>query len=216
MLVLALKLHFATLGRAWINLGDEILREGTPMGNEGLELLGVTVGFRGSGLDEILDRFADQQMIAEMKKVFFRDSPNDLGHSYAKLIRGPGGRHDLQDVIDLLQKEPLTKRALVTLSGEPGGKVPCVNAVQFLIRDDALQAMYFARGQDAFHKFYADGVCLATMAQMVATSLGRPVGFVRGFIGSSHIYHKDMTTIRELLASARLFLAGIENQGALA
>ena len=124
------------------------------MGDEGLELLGSPVRFRIAGKsDEILDRFADAQMVAEMKKVFFRDGANALGHSYAKLVQGPDGRQDLQDVITLLKREPLTKRALVTLSGQPGGKVPCVNAVQFLVRDSAVQIMYFARGQDAFRKF---------------------------------------------------------------
>jgi len=206
----------ATLGRAWVNLVDNILQAGTPMGDEGLELLGATVAFQITGLDEILDRFADQEMIAEMKKVFFRESPNALGHSYAKLIRGPGGRHDLQDVIALLRDQPLTKRAMVTLAGDPGGKVPCVNAVQFLVREGAVQAMYFARGQDAFRKFYADGLCLSAMVQTVAAGIGRPTGIIRGFIGSSHIYHKDNPAIRELISSARLYLAGYENQGALA
>jgi len=186
------------------------------MGNEGRELLGVSVSFDSGGLDEILDRFADQQMIAEMRKVFFCEAPNALGHSYAKLLRGPDGRHDLQDIICLLRQEPLTKRALVTLSGEPGGKVPCVNAVQFLIRDQAVQVMYFARGQDAFRKFYADGVCLVTMAQKVADGVGRRIGAVRGLIGSSHIYHRDLQAIHELLASARAYLAGYPDPGVLA
>jgi thymidylate synthase len=206
----------AALGRAWVNLVDNILQGGTPMGDEGLELLGSTVAFRITSLDEILDRFADQAMIAEMKKVFFRESPNSLGHSYAKLIRGPGGRSDFQDVIALLREQPSTKRAMVTLAGEPGGKVPCVNAVQFLIREGAVQVMYFARGQDAFRKFYADGLCLAAMAQTVAAGLDRPTGVVRGFIGSSHIYHKDTPAIRELIAGVRLYLAGHENPRALA
>jgi thymidylate synthase len=199
-----------------VNLVDNILQAGTPMGEEGLELLGGTVAFRISGVDEILDRFADQEMIAEMKKVFFRESPNALGHSYAKLIRGPGGRYDFQDVIALLRDQPTTKRALVTLAGDPGGKVPCVNAVQFLVREGAVQVMYFARGQDAFRKFYADGLCLAAMAQTVAAGIERPAGVIRGFIGSSHIYHKDTPAIRELINGVRLYLAGYENQGALA
>jgi thymidylate synthase len=178
------------------------------MGDEGLELLGVRVAFPGRGeTDEILNRFADQHMIAEMKRVFFGEDGNSLGHSYAKLIRGPDGRHDFVDVISLLNREPLTKRALVTLSGQPGGKVPCINAVQFLVRDQAVHTMYFARGQDAFRKFYADAICLATMAGTVAAGLGLPVGRVQGFIGSSHIYHHDMPAIRETLASANQYVA---------
>jgi len=171
------------------------------MGDEGLELLGANVCFPlASSEDEILERFGDQKMISEMKKVFFSEEPNSLGHSYAKLISGPGGRHDLQDVISLLKTEPQTKRALVSFSSQPGGKVPCISAVQFLIREGAVQIMYFARGQDAFKKFYADGLCLTAMAEKVGGALERPLGKARGFIGSSHVYHQDMPAIRRMLA----------------
>lgn len=178
------------------------------MGDEGKELLGSTVAFQATtGPDDILERFADQGMAAEMKKVFFSDAPNSLGHSYAKLICGPDGRHDLQDVISLLERQPQTKRALVIFANQPGGKTPCVNAVQFLIRNEAVQLMYFARGQDAFRKFYADALCLAAMAEKVAAALRLTPGVVRGFIGSSHIYYKDVPAIREILSAAQSLLA---------
>lgn len=173
------------------------------MGEEGLELLGHGVAFAAAtGPDPILDQFADPQMVAEMKKVFFSDGPNALGHSYAKLICGPDGRHDLQDIIGLLSREPQTKRALISFSSVPGGKVPCISAVQFLVREQAVQVMYFARGQDAFRKFYADALCICGMAEKVAGALGLPTGLVRGFIGSSHIYHRDVPVIRQTLAAA--------------
>jgi thymidylate synthase len=172
------------------------------MGSEGLELLGRLIVFRASiEPDEILEQLADRRMMAEMQKVFFSDEPNSLGHSYAKLLCGPDGRSDLQDVIALLQKEPLTKRALVTFSPQPGGKVPCVNAIQFLVRERALQLIYFARGQDAFKKFYADAFCLVKMGHRISTTLGIPLGTVRGFVGSSHIYQNDMGAIERTLSA---------------
>jgi len=187
------------------------------MGEEGIELLGVSVTFHAaSKADDVLERFADSQMVAEMQKVFFSEGANSLGHSYAKLICGPGGRHDLQDVVSLLKSEPLSKRALVTFSNRGGMKVPCINAVQFLVRNQAVQIMYFARGQDVFRKFYADALCLGTMAETVAAGLGLSPGTARGFIGSSHVYHKDMTVIRETLAQAGQYLASKREQGALA
>ena len=186
------------------------------MGEEGLELLGINVLFHAGKTDEVLDRFADPQMIMEMQRVFFSDSPNSLGHSYARLICGPDGRHDLQDVISLLKNEPLSKRALVSFSNQGGLKVPCINAVQFLIRDQAVQMMYFARGQDVFRKFYADAACLGAMAERVAAGLNLPAGTVRGFIGSSHVYHRDMPAIRETLARGRQYLESHREQGALA
>ena len=95
---------------------------------------------------------------------------------------------------------------MVTLCGSGNGKVPCINVVQFLNRKDMLQSIYFARGQDAFRKFYADGLCVAKMARRVAGALDLPAGRVEGFIGSSHVYHRDRQAIDRFLLQGRSFL----------
>ncbi len=173
------------------------------MSHEGLECLGLQVSFSASDhTDPILERFADREMIANMRKVFFSGAPTALGHSYAHLMRGPGGRSDLQDIIDLLKAEAWSKRATLTFCGEPNAKVPCINVVQFLVREETVQALYFARGQDVFRKFYADGFCIASMVQTVARGVGVAPGQVRGYIGSGHIYHVDMAAIRQVLADS--------------
>ena len=170
------------------------------MGDEGLERLGVEVEFPAeTGNDDILKRFGDAQMIADMQQVFFGSGQNPLGHSYASLIRGPDGRNDLQDVIALLRGEPWSNRAVITLCGNGQGKVPCINVVQFLGREGRVQTIYFARGQDAFRKLYADALCIAAMARTVAAGLEVRAGAVKGFIGSCHIYHRDMPQIRKML-----------------
>ena len=198
------RLKFGSLGQTWINLVELTVRTGTPLGDEGCEVLGVTVSFPAAcEKDSILETFGDAQMMAEMAKVFFSEGSNALGHSYAHLVRGPGGRHDFEDVISLLREQPTTKRAMVTVCGEANFKVPCINTIQFLVRDGAVQTMYFARGQDVFKKFYADGVCLGRIAQIVAEKLALPTGWVTGFIGSSHVYHEDMPAIKQLLIATR-------------
>jgi thymidylate synthase len=172
-----------------------------------MEWLGVRVTFpSATDGDEIIRQFGDGRMLASMEKVFFEDGANALGHSYAKLMRGPHGRHDLEDVISLLRAEPASKRAVVTICGQGDGKVPCINVIQFLIRDGALKTIYFARGQDAFKKFYADALCLAKMACRVAKALDLPGDTVSGFIGSSHVYHEDRPAIDDFLERGKQFL----------
>ena len=200
-------LEFDTLGEVWINLVHETLQSGVDANGEGPELLGVQVSFPAANLVDALVRdYGDRRLMAEMEKVFFSDAPNSLGHSYARLMSGPAGRHDLQDIVELLRTKPSSKRALVAICGPGDGNVPCVNAVQFLCRQGRLQAIYFARGQDAFRKFYADGLCVAKMAQRVASALGLPAGTVAGFIGSSHVYHRDRAAIDHFLLEGRAFL----------
>ena len=195
------------LGETWLNLVQKTVQSGTPLKDEGLELLGVRVDFPAvTDGDEVLMRFGDHRMIEAMDRVFFGGGDTGLGHSYARLLRGPEGRSDLSDVIALLRAEPESTRAVVTFCGEGGGRVPCVNVVEFLVRAGALQTLYFARGQDAYKKFYADALCLAKMARRVAAGVGCPAGMVTGFIGSSHVYHADQTAITEFLARAQWFL----------
>ena len=200
-------LKFDTLGETWINLVHATLRAGLNADSDYYELLGVRVSFPAADqTDAAVAQYGDSRLVAEMEKVFFSDAPNSLGHSYASLMSGPAGRRDLQDVIDLLRARPSSKRAVVTLCGSGNGKVPCINVVQFLNRKDLLQSIYFARGQDAFRKFYADGLCVAKMARRVAGALDLPAGRVEGFIGSSHVYHRDRQAIDRFLLQGRSFL----------
>jgi hypothetical protein len=195
------ELKCASLGETWIKLVQLTFQTGVAVDHEYLELLGVLVAFPAlvEG-DVLIHHLGDRRMIAGMNDVFFGNGASPLGHSYANLMRGPDGRADLVDVISLLRAEPNSKRAVVTLCGPGGGKVPCVNVVQFLVRQGELQTIYFARGQDAFKKFYADALCLAKMARHVADGLGLPAGAVSGFIGSSHVYQADQPAIDDFLA----------------
>jgi thymidylate synthase len=208
-------LRFGSLGETWIKLVQTTVRTGNSVDGKSIELLGVQVVFPAEVEgDEFIRQFGDSRMIAEMNNVFFADGGNALRHGYANLMRGPDGRQDLEDVISLLRAKPASKRAVVTLCGPGGGKVPCVNVVQFLIRAGVLRTIYFARGQDAFKKFYADALCLVKMARRVADGLGLPAGTVSGFIGSSHVYQEDLPAIDDFLARGSQFLLNGKSKGA--
>ena len=205
-------LKFDTLGETWINLVQLTLQAGLSADSDYSELLGVQVSFPAADqTDAVVAQLGDSRLMAEMEKVFFSEAPNSLGHSYARLMSGPAGRRDLLDVIELLRAKPSSKRAVVTLCGPGNNKVPCVNLMQFLIRKGRLRTIYFARGQDAFRKFYADALCVAKMARRVASALDLPAGTVEGFIGSSHVYHRDREAIDRFLLQGRSFL--LKNEG---
>jgi thymidylate synthase len=207
-------LNRRSLGETWFHLVRRTIQCGTPLNDEGLELLEVQVGFPAvSDEDSLVQQFGDARMLAEMEKVFFSDNANSLGHSYSKLMRGPGGRNDLQDIVSLLRQEPASKRAVLTLCGAGNGKVPCINVIEFLVRQAELRVIYFARGQDAFKKFYADAFCIGKMACRVAGELSVSPGKVTGFIGSSHIYHADRAAIEDFLDRASQSLHNREPQG---
>ncbi len=189
-----------SLGEAWLNLVQLTVQNGISVDGETLEILEVRVTFPACAEgDELIRQLGDSRMITEMEKVFFSNGTNALGHNYCDLMRGPGGRNDLEDVVALLRASPASKRAVVSLCSHGGGKVPCINVIQFLVRRGALRAIYFARGQDAFKKFYADALCLVKMTGRVAEALGMAADSISGFIGSSHIYHEDRPAIDKFL-----------------
>ncbi len=198
------EIRCATLGETWLAALREVYRSGRSVGEEMREVLHLWIAFQRGDFqaDPLLVRFASSRQVEEMRKVFFSSEPNLFGHSYSDCLRGPQGRADLGDVIELLGKDPASKRALVALVGLGDGRVPCINAIHVLRREDGLTATYFARGQDIFRKFFADGVCLHELAQRVASKLGIPLVAVFGMIGSAHLYLADLAEVRSLLAEA--------------
>ena len=177
------------------------------MGDDTRESLHMCASFAQGDYDSdpVLVRFASRENVEQMRKVFFTTEPNEFGHSYRDRIRGPRGRCDLGDVIELLDREPLSKRAAIVLVGEGDGRVPCINAVHFL-RDRGGRELgrrrTSARGQDVFRKFYADAVCIFEMARRVADAVGVPVDRVTGVISSAHIYLADLAAVGDVLAGA--------------
>jgi thymidylate synthase len=196
------EISYSTLGETWLAALQEVVRAGEIVGNETRELLHLAVTFETADFedDPLLLRFGSAEHVEQMRKVFFSDAPNHFGHSYRDRIRGPAGRSDLSDAVELLRRAPWSKRAVVVLTMPGDGTVPCINAMQFLRRQEGLVATYFSRGQDMFRKFYADGVCLYEIARHVAASLEIPLLSVSGFIVSAHVYLQDTAEIRDLLA----------------
>jgi hypothetical protein len=194
---------YRSLGETWLALLREVYSSSQTVGDT-RELLHVCASFARCDYDSdpFLVRFASHENVEEMRKVFFTTEPNDFGHSYRDRIRGPRGRCDLSDVSELLVREPLSKRAAIVLVGEGDGRVPCINAVHFLRREEGLVATYFARGQDVFRKFYADAVCIFEMARRVADAIGVPVGRVVGVISSAHVNLADLAAVGDVLAAA--------------
>jgi thymidylate synthase len=193
-----------SLGETWLAVLREVCRSGEAVGDDTREILHVCVSFTLCDFDSdpLLVRFAVRENADEMRKVFFTSEPNRFGHSYRDQIRGPLGRSDLSDVIELLQQEPFSKRAAIVLVGKGDGRVPCINAVHFLRRQNGLVATYFARGQDIFCKFYADAACIFEMARRVADAIGVPLAQITGIISSAHVYLADLPAAAAILAGA--------------
>lgn len=89
------------------------------------------------------------------------------------LLPQPGGHHgirhgygDLEDLVDLLANEPLTRQAWIPLffpedtGVGDGGRKPCTLGYQFIMRDNALSIYYPLRSCD-FVRHFRDDIYLA-------------------------------------------------------
>jgi hypothetical protein len=192
-----------TLGATWLGALREVYCRGELVAEEAYEVRNLAVAFAEADWanDLLLAEFASPQAAEEMYKVFFSREPNGFGHSYVDRFRGPRGRTDFSDVIELLIAEPHSKRAVLTLVGNGDGRVPCINAIHFLVRNGALEATYFARGQDMFCKFHIDALCIYEIARRVAEGISCGVGEIYGLISSAHIYVRDLAEVKRILAA---------------
>jgi thymidylate synthase len=191
-----------TIGQAWKGLVYLTDKYGIKLADEALEILDVNIKFKHNfdSKDLILEKYADKEMIKNMQKVFFSNEENSLGHSYFENMRTPYGNSYYEvDIVKILKEKINSKRATLTLNSSDDGKVPCINVIDFLIRNDKLNVYYFSRGQDAYKKFYADALVVATMQKNIAKILSIDLGEITGYIVSSHIYNSDLESIKRFL-----------------
>lgn len=120
---------------------------------------------------------------------------------------------DLKDVIDLLNRRPLTRQAFLPVwfpedTGAPlGQRVPCTLGYHFMIRDSAdpgvpvLSCRYFIRSCDLVRHFTNDVYMAGRLMQYVANHLHRypvhPGEFIM-YISSLHAFMGDKTRLQEM------------------
>jgi thymidylate synthase len=192
------KFQYSGLGEAWINLNTQILQNGELINDELYELRHIN--FSISEIDEndrIINKYANQENISNMIKVFSSNEKNIFGHSYKDSFSGPMLRKDFSDVIEVLKSDKDSKKGAVVLVGS-GNKVPCIQSIHFLIRNNKLETSYFARAQDAYVKLYADIIAIFRFSGFIAGALCLETGHLHASIVSLHIYKKDIPYAKKL------------------
>ena len=190
----------------WIEALRETLRFGVRV-EDYVELLNLPYVINAPTIDDpLLARWADSSHIREMRKVFRGDGPNRFGHSYKERMIGPVPGDAIEGVVAALSRDAKTRRAVITLVGSGQGDVPCVNAIQFLVRGDTVLANALARGQDLYNKFYADALAILDLADEVRRQTARTHIALIGSIGSAHVYEADLASANTLLEAADGFV----------
>lgn len=121
--------------------------------------------------------------------------PRGFSYTYSQRM---GGKH-IQYLIDELEKHPNSRQLYLPVwKADPDEKrrgerrVPCSLGYWFVQRGGELHETYMMRSCD-FYTHYSNDVALATiLLHYIAKSTGYDVGTFTHFVGSLHVYAKDV------------------------
>ena len=112
---------------------------------------------------------------------------------YGPRLFGQRGHDQVQNVIDILNAHPASRRAVIQIFNAEDinsarKEIPCTTTLQFFVRDDRLDMITTMRSNDAYWGLPHDVFCFTMIQELIARSLGREIGIYRHFAGSLHLY----------------------------
>jgi len=121
---------------------------------------------------------------------------------------------DLNDVIELIADDPLTRQAYLPVffpedtGGVHGGRMPCSIGYHFMIRDNKLNVVYQLRSCDLFRHFRDDIYLTVRLAQWIKEGLfldhklAVGLGNIYMVISSLHLFINDYHALTSRLSKA--------------
>lgn len=124
--------------------------------------------------------------------------------AYGYLIAHKHGFNQLDKIIELLKKDPSSRRAVININ-IPNEQLietkdePCTIALQFLVRDSKVHCTAMMRSNDIWFGLPYDIVFFTTLQKYIADRLGYGYGTYTHFATSLHMYDRDRNKIVEML-----------------
>lgn len=123
--------------------------------------------------------------------------------AYGYLLKSGYGFNQIEKVIELLKKDPMSRRAVININ-VPNVFVietkdePCTIALQFLIRNKKLYCTAIMRSNDIWYGFPYDVAFFTELQKYIATRLEIEPGDYTHFATSLHVYEKDRKQISKI------------------
>lgn len=132
------------------------------------------------------------------------DDGETCNSAYGHIIGKKHGFNQLGKVIELLQRDPQSRRAVINLN-VPNPRVietkdePCTVSIQFLLRDNKVYCTTYMRSNDIWFGFPYDVVFFTELQRIVAIRLNAELGIYTHLVGSLHMYDRDEEKIRKII-----------------
>lgn len=195
-----------SIGEAWKESLKLIYEQGKNIydGEDKLyEVLGLHIEIENPDEnDSFIQKYGDLSMIEWMKKNFFsNDNVLNWGYSYGQRLKDYNGINQLENVIEKLQKNIESKSATICLNNPNEDKKhsPCINILDFKVRDNKVILNTFFRSQDICKKMYADAICLTIILNDISKALNIENTELNLYIMSAHIYENDLEKGKKII-----------------
>jgi thymidylate synthase len=142
---------------------------------------------------------------------YYNPRARDFSHDGSSLCGSFGLRvfgrdtseNQIVSVIDLLRRDPGSRRAYVSVIGRddllhPTKETPCNAGIQFFIRNSALHAVCTMRAQQALRLLPYDAFLFMGLQSILASELALKVGEYVHFSNTFHIYGSERETVRQI------------------
>lgn len=197
-------------GLNWLHYCKAVFEQGASFHDESekiKELLDVFIVFdKFNTEDETFKKYADPKLIElYRRKMVSLEIIPELNTTYGKRLYDQQGFDQVEWLVKRLRHKPETKAATISLllPNDPGPRIPCLTTIDVKIRDNKLQLLVFYRSQNA-SRAYGNFIGVHDLHKKIAAETGYPMGQMKFFIASAHIYEKDYEFVKGLLRDNNL------------
>ncbi|MEV4472787.1 thymidylate synthase [Nonomuraea sp. NPDC049504] len=145
---------------------------------------------------------------APVMRTWTPDGKTLTGTAYGRRLFVPGrdGRTQWQRVMDLLEKDPDSKRGVLAifdadeLAIDDNPDMSCTLGAHMLLRDGTLHMTCYMRANDSYLGMPSDVFTFTTLQELAANLLGARLGHYTHHVGSMHVNSWDQEKVRGLLS----------------
>ena len=117
--------------------------------------------------------------------------------AYGYILFEKYGFDQLQQIIELLKNDNETRRAVLNISDPAIDRIKtkdmqCTIAIQFLIRNNALEETVYMRSNDVYFGLPYDYIFFVSLGHYISTKLGIKFGKYTHHATSMHMYDRDI------------------------
>lgn len=161
---------------------------------------GLDLGIAAVEAIQLCGGFSDYELVRRVAPQLIRFG--DQGFFWGAY--GPRVRHQLARVVELLERDPDTRRACVQvwdqrdLFVEDALDIPCTAFLQFMVREEHLELHTTMRSNDAWLGLPYDVFQFTQLQHTVAGALKLPTGTYFHHATSLHLYDRDVVKLDSL------------------